>query len=66
MRAAMATTPAPEPEATLSLTAELIAGVWTLYALPQQGERQMLGSGPSGSGIMFPVKLLDRLVSEPS
>ena len=57
---------APEPEATLALTAELIAGVWTLYALPQQGEQQMLGAGPSGSGISFPVKLLDRLVSEPS
>ncbi len=58
--------PPPEPDATLSLTAELLAGVWTLYALPANGERQALGAGPSGSGIMFPVKLLDRLVSEPS
>jgi len=56
----------PEPEATLSLTAELIGGMWTLYALPAQGERQMLGSGPAGSGISFPVKMLARLVSEPS
>lgn len=56
----------PEPDATLALTAELIGGMWTLYALPQQGERQAMGSGPSGSSIAFPVKLLDRLVSEPS
>ena len=55
-----------EPDATLSLTAELVGKVWSIYANPQQGERQMLGSGPSGTGIMFPVKLLDRLVSEPS
>ena len=56
----------PKIDATLSLTAELIGGLWTLYGIPVQGERQALGSGPSGSGIMFPVKLLDRLVSEPS
>lgn len=58
----MATQP-PPIDATINLTAECVAGVWTLYALPAVGERQMLGAGTAGSGISFPVKLLERLTS---
>jgi len=54
-----------EPDATLSLSAELMDGMWTIYAIDGE-KRTTLGAGSLGSGIMFPVRLLDRLTSEPS
>lgn len=56
-----------QPDAIVNLTAELRGAMWTLYGIPVSGgERQTIGSGPVGSGISFPVKLLDRLSSEAS
>lgn len=58
-------TETPQPDATVSLAAERVEGLWTLYAIDGD-KRTEIGAGPVGAGIMFPVKLLERAVSEPS
>jgi hypothetical protein len=51
----------PEPDATLTLSAERLSGMWTLY-LVNGAQKTSLGAGTPGSGIMFPVMQLERAV----
>jgi hypothetical protein len=52
------------PDITLNILAERKDGVWTFFAIPDgahtDANRLMLGSGPSGAGIMFPLAMLDQ------
>lgn len=52
------------PDATVTLTAERKDGVWSFYAVPDGAhsgaDRLGLGSGPAGSGVMFPVRMVEQ------
>jgi hypothetical protein len=52
-----------EPDATVSIVAERVDGLWTLWCVPDtahsNADRVQLGSGPVGAGLLFPVDMLD-------
>lgn len=54
------------PDVTLNITAERNNGTWTFYAIPNgahtDADRLLVGSGPSGAGMMFPLGMLDQFV----
>ena len=54
------------PDLTVTITAERKDGVWAFYAIPDaahtDAERLMIGTGPSGAGMMFPLGMLDQFV----